>query len=168
MAGKTRKKWECRGEIVEALCDWISQGKTLMEFCRQEGRPQWRVVYNWIEKDPDFAARYAKAREIGEDAIAQECFDIADNASNDWMERQGKNGQTYMEFDKEHVQRSKLRIYTRLQLLAKWNPKKYGERTTLAGDKDAPLHVEQTTTFADVPLATLIEAAGGGKKAGKK
>ena len=29
------------------------------------------------------------------------------------------------------MQRSKLRIHTRLQLLAKWNPKKYGEKLAL-------------------------------------
>ena len=35
----------------------------------------------------------------------------------------------------------KLQIETRLKLLAKWDPKRYGERTTLAGDPDNPLTV---------------------------
>ena len=42
----------------------------------------------------------------------------------------------------EHVQRSKLRIETRLKLLACWNPSKYGNKTILQGDKDNPLQAE--------------------------
>ena len=33
----------------------------------------------------------------------------------------------------------KLQIETRLKLLAKWDPKRYGGRTVLAGDAQAPL-----------------------------
>jgi hypothetical protein len=53
----------------------------------------------------------------------------------------------------EHIQRSKLRIETRLKLLAKWNPKKYGERVQVAGDADSPLKVE-----AEVQADKLLQA----------
>ena len=48
----------------------------------------------------------------------------------------------------------KLQIETRLKLLAKWNPKKYGDRTTLAGDPEAPL---QVSTEATDMLAAAIK-----------
>ena len=57
------------------------------------------------------------------DAIADDCFVIADESSKDY--RLTDKG---LAFDAEHVQRSKLRIETRLKLLAKWDPKRYGER----------------------------------------
>ena len=91
--------------------------------------PSWRAVYDWIADKADFASRIARARELGEDAIAQECVDIADNAANDWMERLDKDGAGVgWQLNGDHVQRSKLRIETRLKLLAKWNPKKYGDK----------------------------------------
>jgi len=41
--------------------------------------------------------------------------------------------------DGEHVSRSKLRIETRLKLLACWDPKRYGAKA--AGDAENPIHV---------------------------
>jgi hypothetical protein len=58
-------------------------------------------------------------------------LDIADNATNDWMEKQGKDGTELYQLNGEHIQRSKLRIETRLKLLAKWNPRKWGEKVDL-------------------------------------
>lgn len=115
--------------LKDEICEWIAAGKTLRDYCRQEGKPHWRTVYDWLEKDEAFAARFGRARERGEEAIAQECMAIADDATNDWMEKLGEDGQpTGWRLNGEHVQRSKLRIETRLKLLAKWNPKKWGEK----------------------------------------
>jgi hypothetical protein len=58
----------------------------------------------------------------------------------------------------EHVQRSKLRIETRLKLLAKWNPKKYGERVAVAGDADSPLKVDAELN-AEKLFKTILEHA---------
>lgn len=115
-------------ELCEEICERLSQGEPLRQICRSEHMPTWRSVYRWMDDHPDFRTSIAHARELGYDAIAEECFDIADDATNDWMERKDKQGNDVTEFNKEHVQRSKLRIWTRTQLLAKWNPKKYGDR----------------------------------------
>ena len=42
-----------------------------------------------------------------------------------------KGYETYNVEDREVTSRSKLRVETRLKLLAKWNPKKYGEKVAL-------------------------------------
>lgn len=116
------------------ICRRISEGETLRAICRDEGMPSWRTVYDWIDEFPEFAARIERAREAGAEAIAQETFDIADDARNDWMEKFDQNGQSqgYV-LNGEHVQRSKLRIETRLKLLAKWHPKRYGEKIEHTG-----------------------------------
>jgi hypothetical protein len=85
--------------------------------------------------------------------MAEDCLRIADDAVNDWMETEHGprlNG--------EHVQRSKLRIETRLKLLAKWNPKKYGEKLALAGDAENPLKVE-AELGAEKLLKAILENA---------
>lgn len=89
--------------------------------------PGLRTVYDWCDADGSVSASIARAREEGEESIAASCLTIADDATNDWMERNGQDSPGYS-LNGEHVQRSKLRIDTRLKLLAKWNPKKYGDR----------------------------------------
>ena len=126
-------------EIADSICEQLSIGVPLREICRQEGYPKWRTVYDWLAKDEEFAARFAHARDVGHEALAQECLDIADNAENDWMLRENKDGSESWQLNGEHVQRSKLRIETRLKLLSKWNPKKYGDKVTLAGDEANPI-----------------------------
>jgi hypothetical protein len=127
--------------IADELVEWISEGKTLREFCRLPGKPHYSTVYDWQEKDETFALRIARARLIGEDVIAMECLEIADDGSNDWETRQTAKGVDYQAHNPEVVNRSRLRVDTRLKLLAKWNPKKYGEKVdmNLSGSVDLGL-----------------------------
>lgn len=113
-----------------AICALIAEGIPLREVCRQEGMPAWQTVYDWIKADKAFADDMEAARQLGYDAIAEDALGIADDGSNDWMLRNDKDGGESWALNGEHVQRSKLRIETRLKLLAKWHPKKYGEKVT--------------------------------------
>lgn len=122
-------------EWTEALLTWIAQGRMLTHFCELPDSPSMTTVYNWLRKDKEFAAAYAHAREVGFDVLAEACLDIADDSSQDTMHtEQGER------CDTEWVARSKLRIWTRLELLKRWDPKRYGEMQKIAvgGDKDAP------------------------------
>ncbi len=115
-------------ELADEICQRLSEGEPLRQICREEYMPHWSNVYEWMRKDEALAARIAHARELGHDAISEECLEIADDATNDYMDKVRKDGEVVRELDAEHVQRSKLRIETRLKLLAKWSPKKYGDR----------------------------------------
>lgn len=126
--GRPPGKMPIPQDKAESLIAWLGEGKTLREWCRLNGLNHG-TVYLWMGKDAVFAERVARAREDGHEVLVQECLEIADDARNDWMERRRDDGSVAgVEFDKEHVQRSKLRIETRLKLLAVWNPAKYGER----------------------------------------
>ncbi|MNL64497.1 hypothetical protein D3C87_1887180 [compost metagenome] len=98
------------------------------------------------------------ARQLGYDAIAEETLEIADDGRNDWMQKVEEDEAPGWKLNGEHVQRSKLRIDTRLKLLAKWHPKKYGEKVTqeLTGANGGPI---QVTDMTDEQLA-VIAAAG--------
>jgi hypothetical protein len=132
-----RPKESVPQDIAAQVIAWISQGKTLRDFCRQPGMPSFSAIYDWLAKDAEFQTRFARARESGEDVIAQECLAIADDGSNDWQETEfGPR------VNNEHINRSKLRVWTRLQLLSKWNPKKYGEKVAHTGsDGDGPVEL---------------------------
>lgn len=118
--------------------------------------PAWRTVYDWMRKDEILSTAIAHARDLGYDSLAEECLDIADDANNDWMERTDKEGRSVgWIVNGEHVQRSKLRIETRLKLLAKFNPKKYAENIKLSGDPENPLEVGTTMLDAFVQKLEL-------------
>lgn len=108
-------------EIVEDLLQWIADGNTLRSYCRQEGKPAWRTIYHWLDKDPEFMARFAHARDMGADAIAEETLEIID-------EFPMTTGGDSPRLDSAHVQWNKNRVEQRMKLLAKWNPKKYGDK----------------------------------------
>ena len=52
-------------------------------------------------------------------------FEIADDSSNDWIEREGPDGKKYREFNSDNFRRCKLRIAAREWLLSKLLPKRY-------------------------------------------
>ena len=120
--------------IVEEIINWIAHGNTLRSYCRQKNKPNWRTIYNWLEKDDgDFIARFAHARDMGADAIAEECLEIIDAPPP----LCGSEGNTRL--DPAAVQMQKNRVEARLKLLAKWNPKKYGDKVGLDHTGDIKL-----------------------------
>lgn len=105
--------------------------------------PCMSTVFKWLREKDDFSQQYARAKEECADALAEEILDIADDSTNDYMEKRAEDGDVaWWEFKSEHVQRSKLRVDSRKWLASKLKPKRYGDRTTLASDPDNPLTVK--------------------------
>jgi hypothetical protein len=59
--------------------------------------------------------------------MADETLEIADDAQNDWMERNGADDVGY-QLNGENIQRSRLRIDARKWMAGKLRPKVYGEQ----------------------------------------
>ncbi len=139
--------WD-QDEIKNQVVDWISEGKTLREFCRQEGKPSFVTIYNWKDADVDFALRFARARESGEDVIHQECLAIADTTQIGQIVTEKADGTTETKLA-DMIEHRKLRIDTRLKLLAKWNPKKYGDKNQMevTGANGGPIQSSVTVEF---------------------
>jgi hypothetical protein len=116
---------------AEAILAWISDGKTLRDFCRVEGNPAWQTVYGWLEKDEDFRERFARAREMGFDAIAEETVEIIDTFPMEVLSDSGSR------IDPGHVSWMKNRVEQRMKLLAKWSPKRYGDKIDVTSDGKA-------------------------------
>lgn len=115
-------------ELAAEICARLAEGMTLRQVCRGDGMPTESTVRRWVLEDRHgFSAQYAEARHIGYQSMADELLEIADDGSNDWMER---NGETVA--NGEHVQRSRLRLDTRKWLLSKALPKVYGDKLDLS------------------------------------
>lgn len=108
-----------REALVPEICRRLSCGETLASICRDEHMPDRDTVYLWANSDESIARRIAQARAVGFDAIADECVEISDRPSPTTP-----LGST----DSGDVAHRKLQIETRLKLLAKWDPKRYGDK----------------------------------------
>lgn len=122
-------------EIGLKICEMLTEGYTLRQICNLDGIPGKTTIMRWLldvsNKDLDeFRNQYARAREAQADHWADEIIEIADEGINDWMEREGKRGETQVVCDHEHVNRSRLRVDARKWLMAKAAPKKYGDKIT--------------------------------------
>lgn len=118
--GRPSKK---TAELCAEICERLSKGEPLAAICRDDHMPAVRTVSLWKEEDKDFSADFARARDDGFDALAAQCMEIADDEQHDWVG--SKKGNVTNEVA---IGRAKLRVETRLKLLAKWDPKRYGER----------------------------------------
>ncbi len=115
--------------IATAIAARLRKGEPMVVILRDDGMPGGDALEEWRVNDPEIDRLMARARRDGFDAIAAECLAIADDTSGDTIV--GKTGERP---DSEWIQRSKLKIETRLKLLAKWDPKRYGDKLEVAED----------------------------------
>lgn len=124
-------------ELLEALCNYVVQGGMLLTFSQHVGVSR-STLYGWCSKDPEWKAAVAKAKEQGVDALAEEALTIATETLmvEDVYERYDKNG-NLLSVDKKKgdaVHARKLAVSTRLELLKKWAPEKYGDKVEAKSD----------------------------------
>lgn len=125
-------------QLVEEICLRLGKAEPLAVICRDDHMPNDDTVRDWAEKDEAVKRAIARAREVGHDFMAAECLRIADDGRNDsYTDEEGN-----VRVDTDVIQRSKLRIETRLKLLAKWDPKRYGEKVALTGGDGGPLQIQ--------------------------
>ncbi|WP_106797294.1 terminase small subunit protein [Rhizobium sp. H4] len=117
--------------LAEKICDRIADRESLRSICRDEAMPAKSTVLSWLadEDKAAFRARYALAREILADGFVDELVEIADDSSNDWIEKKNAAGETTgWQENGEAIRRSQLRIATRQWVAEKLRPKKYGAK----------------------------------------
>ena len=131
--------------IAQEICEGLAEGIPLREICRRDHMPEWRTVYDWMRRDDSLSTAIAHARDIGYDKMAEECLAIADTPVEGRKIVETDDGKV-MYTREDMLGHRKLQIETRLKLLAKFNPKKYGDRAILAGDADNPLQVNIQAT----------------------
>lgn len=120
-------------EKVEAICERLSKGEPLAVICRDKGMPGLTTVWDWEQAHEGVSEAIARAREAGEHVIGADCLAIADDREDDPASR-------------------RVRVETRLKLLAKWNPRKWGDKVQHAdadGEKlAAPTFILQPVSAA--------------------
>lgn len=110
-------------EVIRRVIDGLSAGTPLAVICREDGMPATRTVREWAQHDEELSAAIAGAREDGFDVLAGEALAIVDEPPERVMTEMGDR------VDSAHVQWAKNRAELRLKLLAKWDPKRYGDKS---------------------------------------
>lgn len=137
-------------DLADEICRRLSEGRTLRDVCRDTGMPAESTVRTWALDDREaFSAQYARAREIGYHAMADELLEIADDGRNDWVERATDDGKPARTPSPENVQRSRLRVDTRKWLLGKALPKLYGNRLAVDANVATISHEEALRLLDD-------------------
>ncbi|MEI1249250.1 terminase small subunit-like protein [Rhizobium aouanii] len=120
--------------LADIICERIADGESLRSICRDDAMPAKTTVMEWLCDDEKaaFRTKYARAREIQADGYVDEMAEIADDGTNDWMEKKGADGETTgWQENGEAIRRSQLRIATRQWIAEKLKPKKYGAKVEL-------------------------------------
>ena len=113
-------------ETVAAICERLSAGEPLAAICRDEGMPHPSTVRDWAAARAEVALAIARAREDGFDQIAMDALRIADTQVEG--ERRKTTADGIEVTTEDMLGHRKLQVETRLKLLAKWDPKRYGDR----------------------------------------
>jgi hypothetical protein len=148
--------------LAEAICDRLADGESLNRICKAAGMPSERTVRTWARTpEHPFPPKYARAREIGYLKLADELLEIADDGTNDWMRRTGKDGEDLgWAVNGEHIARSRLRVDTRKWLLSKCLPKIFGDRITAehTGPNGSPVPLINSSMTAREAAAAYEQA----------
>ena len=139
-------------EYNETVCNYIlgqiELGRSVKSICDEDDMPNRSTFYRWIDNNDELRNKYARAAEARADLLFEGMLDIADNSQKDMITLE--DGREVV--DHNVIGRDKLRIDTRKWILAKMNPKKYGDSSkvdvTSGGEK---LPAERTVKIEIVP-----------------
>ena len=131
-------------ELFDKICDTIAQSDLgLVYICEHNGLSA-KTFYEWIKDDVELRNKYARARELQADFLADQILNIADDGSNDFM-KIVKGDMEYNVEDKEVTNRSRLRVDARKWIASKLAPKKYGDKMDVKAELTGELSVKQIT-----------------------
>lgn len=108
-------------DLATEICERIIEGESLRRICSEERMPNRNTVFRWLDECEDFAAKYARARELQADHMDDLILEAAEKADE----------------DNAAAQRVKIDAYK--WRASKLKPKKYGDKQLIGSDPDNPL-----------------------------
>lgn len=120
-------------KFADVICQRLAEGESLNAICKTKGYPAESTVRAWALDDRNgFSAKYARAREIGYDRLAEEILAIADTPRTGTKSVSKATGLEVTEGDM--IEHRRLQVEARKWMLSKMLPKRYGDKLELAGE----------------------------------
>jgi IS30 family transposase len=134
-------------ELADYICERLATTELGLEQVLQERRDQGKssvsatTIYNWLNQFPNFLEKSARARKMQAELLHDRAQIVAQTALIGKVEtvKETKDGTFAESRVADNVERSKLIVQTMLKRAGQLDSKRYGDRTVLAGDPDAPL-----------------------------
>jgi len=125
--------------------------------------PATTTVYRWKDENAAFRDSVTRARHNQMHTWADECVTISDDGTTDYIIKKGRNGVEYEAVDQEHIQRSRLRVDTRLRLMAAVAPHLYGDRVEVkhSGEVSHTHSISDRERMRRMALFLLEDQAAG-------
>lgn len=114
--------------LADQICYRIAAGETLTSILQDPNMPTQPTIWQWIRDRPAFSLAYHQARTEQMRTWADEIIHLADDSKDDWIKATGRTGKTAEpRLDREHIERTKVRIHARQWLMARLAPGEFGE-----------------------------------------
>jgi hypothetical protein len=141
---------EEKAAIKAQLVERVAGGEFLEHICEAPDMPTSRTAYNWLHEDTQFGNEMNVAQKMLAGKLMADTIRIADDSSQDFDE----NGKPKW----ETIQRSTLRCKQREAIASKLDRNRWGDEsvTTIKGDANSPLVIEDTATAQERRLAALV------------
>lgn len=136
-------------EQIQDICTKLAEGNSLRNIAKEMDIPESTMRY-WFIADAEAFAHSARARELGCDALADECLDIADRTDLDPADK-------------------RIRIDTRIRLIGKWS-QRYSDKVTVKSESTVTHRYDLdslSTNELDQLEAILANATGSESSEGK-
>jgi hypothetical protein len=145
-------------EVADEICRRLALGESLLKICEAEGMPPRTTAAGWVVDDAKgFAAKYARAKAIGLEAMNEGLMALTD----DDVPRVPGTGA----YDAAAVQHRRLQVDTRKWYLSKLAPKLYGDRSAVevTGADGGPVLIDDTAKAGK--LASILAVAASRREA---
>jgi len=114
-------------KVQEIICKRLALGESLSKICKDESMPGMSTVYAVLQRseNEEFQDMYTQARVQQADTYMDQCVDIADDTEHDTITLVNKDGEEYEKVNHEYINRSRLKVDTRIKVAEKMAPRKY-------------------------------------------
>ena len=127
-------------ETFDSILEDIEHGYPLRTVLKNGGNPSSQTFYKWIDVDENKSKRYARACAVRADLIFDEMLVISDTPLSGVTTKTTEKGVEIMEGDM--LGHRRLQVDTRKWVLARLEPKKYGDKnTTVLEGGDKPIEI---------------------------
>lgn len=144
---------ELKDEIIERL----SNGEFLTAICREPHMPSNFTVYDWKTADPDFAARFAQARELGALAWIEEGVQVARTTEMGSITTYRSDGSIEQRRE-DMLGHRRLKADTFFKAAAVICPSKFGQKAMAAGDVTTIINGNVTQVSVEMSAQEAAEA----------
>jgi hypothetical protein len=117
-------------EIACRICELVATNPYGLEIiCADYPElPSPQTISRWQTLHPEFREAFTCAREGRADVLLDQSLQIADDGNEDYRLELRRGGEVVAVVDQEAIGRSRLRVETRLKMIEKLAPKKYGNK----------------------------------------